>query len=182
MKRETRTSAGRAGEGGFSFTEVVLSLGLVASALVTLAAMVPIGQKAAREARLRTVVGHLFEDVRERLEGFPLKDGPVSEEAMYFDNDGGHIPEDAPPERLERRYFRVEVRLDPPAYPLSLASEAGGMKAVRIEIAWPVDPRTGEAVGKPGPDTRAAQSYFVGTLTGKGWKEADADFVPAIGY
>lgn len=166
---------------GFTFVEVVLSLALVATALISLAALIPAGQKAARDARQRTVIGQVLETVHERIEGQPLKDGPVAAGPYFFDEEGGVIEADAPPERLARRHLRADVRLAPPAYPETTAQHAPGLKAAIIEIAWPVDPASGEIVSQPGRDTRAQLTYFVNALTSPGWKQADPSFEPTIG-
>jgi uncharacterized protein (TIGR02598 family) len=166
---------------GFSFVEVVLALALVAGSLVTLMALVPVGLKASREANRRTITGHILEDVHERLEGNPLRDGPLETGPIYYDDEGVFVDEGAAPDRINRRMFRIDVRIEKPASE-ALSRNAPGLKAVVIEIGWPVNPNSGELMGVATSRTRATVSYFVTTLTGPNWEKIDSHFDPLIEY
>lgn len=166
---------------GFSFIEVVLALALVASGLVTLMALVPVGLKASHQAQRRTITGHILEDVHERLEGNPLREGPLESGPLFYDEEGVFVASDALADRLARRLFRVDVTIKKPVGP-DFTKEAPGLKAVIIELAWPVNPQSGKILSAPTPNTRATVSYFVTTLTGPAWEAIDKNFQPLIEY
>jgi len=178
---------------GFSFIEVLLSLALVASALVTLMALVPMGLKASRDATNSVIIGHILEDAHERLEGLPLKDGPLDSEPFYYDNEGVFIIPAKPTEantegatanlldRLERRLYRVDIRLVSPLND-EFKKNAPGLKALILTVAWPVNTETGEVNNSIYSRNRETVTYFVNALTGSGWSNIDPDFKPLIEY
>ena len=117
---------------GFSLIEVILSLALVASAIVTFMALIPVGLKSSRDATDSIVMGHILEDAHERLEGHILKDGTPDSAPFYYDNEGVFVaPVDSKgespgggsgktdPEELSEdaslltRVYRVDLRLGP---------------------------------------------------------------------
>lgn len=170
---------------GFSFIEVLLSLTLVASALVTIMALIPAGLKASRNATNSVIMAHILEDAHERLEGHTLTDGPLESEPFYYDEEGIFLTpiEDALSQssRLARRLYRVDIRLVSPKND-NLRQHAPDLKAVILTVSWPVNLDTGEVPGDQYSSNRKSITYYVNTLTGPGWSEIDSDFEPLIEF
>jgi len=174
---------------GFSFIEVLLSLVLVASALVTLMALVPASLKASRNATNSIIMAHIFEDAHERLEGHALKDGILDSKPFFYDDEGIFIAPVKPDKRgsknevarRERRLYRVDIRLVSPANE-ELQNNAPGLKAVILTVAWPVNPDTGEALGGDTSYNRKSITYYINALTGSGWSRIDPNFEPLIEF
>ncbi|MDB6152611.1 MAG: prepilin-type N-terminal cleavage/methylation protein [Chthoniobacteraceae bacterium] len=83
---------------------------------------------------------------------------------VYFDDHGVFIDSNAEPPDLARRLYRADARVEDwherPA-------NTSGLRAVIIELSWPVDGATGEATGKDNPKSRV--TYGVTALTGPDW-------------
>ena len=185
---------------GFSLIEVILALALVASAIVTFMALVPVGLRSSQDATDSIVMGHILEDAHERLEGEKLKDGSLETGPFYYDSEGVFVvpvdsevvspgggnddTEEARTEKRdgrERRVYRVDIELVRPFDP-QIRSRAPDLKAVILDVSWPVDPESGEVAGEGQRTNRKSVSYYVNALTGPSWSEADGDFEPVIEF
>ncbi len=170
---------------GFSFIEVLLSLTLVASALITIMALIPAGLKASRRATDSAIIAHILEDAHEQLEGQMLVDGDLASGPIYYDLEGVFLApgknEKIQNMRQERRLYRVDIRLVSPTNN-TLRDNTPELKAVILTIAWPVNPNTGEVPGNNYSSNRESITYYVNTLTGPGWNKIDPDFKPLIEF
>ena len=187
---------------GFSFVEVLLSLALVASALITLMALVPMGLKASRDATNSIIMGHILEDAHERMEGHPLIDGSLNSKPFFYDDEGIYVAPVLPTKddhasqtdkltsesravgnskRLSRRLYRVDIRLVSPKNE-KLKQTAPGLKAAIVTVTWPVNPLTGIVQTSAYSGNRESITYYVNTLTGPGWSEVDPTFEPLIEF
>jgi len=195
---------------GFSFIEVLLSLALVASSLVTLMALVPMGLKASRNATNSVIMAHILEDAHERLEGHLLVDGDIDSEPFFYDNEGIFLAPFAEKNgnsnndnnkiaiaeqnkenatsgsngqnaRIQRRLYRVDIRLVSPADEV-IQEHAPGLKAVILTVAWPVDPVTGDVLSSEYSRNRESITYYVNALTGPGWNKVDPEFKALIEF
>lgn len=159
--------------GGFSLIEVTLAVAIIGSVLVSLMLVMGMGIDAVSVATRQTTIGHILTDTHHRLEGNPLKDGPIGDGPYFYDVDGVFVPKDAPVEMLDRRTYRVDVELKSPD--VNYAPDAKGLKAVVLEVRWPVGPE-GKVIGRH----VETMTYFVNTLTGPNWEEVDHNYEPVI--
>ena len=187
---------------GFSFIEVLLSLALVATAMVTLMALVPIGLKASRDATNSIIMGHILEDAHERMEGHVLIDGALNSKPFFYDDEGIYIAPVLPTKedhasridkltsesrairtskRLSRRLYRVDIRLVSPKNE-ELKQNAPGLKAAIVTVTWPVNPVTGIVQASAYSSNRESITYYINTLTGPGWSVVDPTFEPLIEF
>jgi|GEM_PF-851876 len=196
---------------GFSFIEVMLSLTLVASALVTLMALVPVGLETSRNATNSVIMGHILEDAHERLEGHALKDGALDFDPFFYDDEGIFVAPADPGKgsaggggskieiiedgieihgggggdhksaRQLRRLYRVDIRLVSPDNEV-IKKNAPDLKAVILTVTWPVNPLTGEPPDNIGSGNRKSITYYVNAMTGPGWSKIDPNFEAIIGF
>jgi uncharacterized protein (TIGR02598 family) len=161
---------------GFTLTEVVLALGIIAIAFVGVLGLLPAGLQASRQAANSTVVGAVLEDLHNRLQGQPLIAGPANFSPAYYDDQGAFIDPAASAADLARRLYRADVQIG------SWQSQPTGTSALRpvtISLSWPVD-RNGNAAGKGNP--QSVVTYPATTLSGSNWTAIDPTFVPKLEY
>lgn len=162
---------------GFTLTEIVLALAVIATAFIAVLGLLPTGLDASRQAADSTVVATILEDLHNRLQGQPLKTGAASFSPAFFDDHGVFIPADANPGERARRLYRAEVKVG------AWKNKPAGTSALRpvtIELSWPVNVQTGGALGKDNPKT--VVTYAATALTGSDWAAIDTSFVPKIEY
>ena len=167
----------RTSRAGFTLTEIVLALGIIAIAFVGLLGLLPAGLDASRQATNSTVIAAILEDLHNRLQGQPLKTGVTGFSPAYFDDHGVFIAPDAPPETLARRLYRADVQIG------AWSSRPTGTSALRpitIALSWPVNVQTGAPLGNDNPKTTV--TYCATTLAGSNWAVIDPSFVPKIEY
>jgi len=167
----------RTSRAGFTLTEIVLTLGVIAIAFVGLLGLLPAGLDASRQATNSTVVAAILEDLHNRLQGQPLKTGAASFSPAFFDDHGVFIPADAPLEVQARKLYRAEVKIG--AWNARPANTSA-LRPVIIALSWPVDSQSGTPLGKGNPKT--VVTYCATTLTGSDWAAIDPSFVPKIEY
>ena len=167
----------RTDRAGFTLVEVVLALAIVATAFIAVLGLLPAGLSQSRQAADSTVVAAIFEDLHNRLQGQRLQTGTASFSPAYFDDHGLLIPPDAGPSEQARRLYRADVRIgawkDKPA-------GTSGLRPVTLELSWPVNPTTGQALGPGNPKTLV--TYTATTLTGPDWSAIDTTYVPKIEF
>ncbi len=162
---------------GFTLTEIVLALAVIATAFIAVLGLLPTGLDASRQAADSTIVATILEDVHNRLLGQPLKTGEADFTPAFFDDHGVFIPADASPSEKARRLYRAEVKIG------AWRNKPAGTSALRpvtIELSWPVNTNTGAPLGKDNPKT--VVTYAATTLTGSDWAAIDTSFVPKIEY
>ena len=162
---------------GFTLTEIVLALAVIATAFIAVIGLLPSGLDASRQAADSTVVATILEDIHNRLQGRPLKAGAVDFSPAFFDDHGVFILADASAEDQARRLYRAEVKVGNwSGRPLNTSA----LRPITIELSWPVNVKTGEALGTDNP--RAVVTYTATTLTGPDWAAIDTSFVPRIEF
>lgn len=163
------------GSEGYSLVEVMLAMALIASAMVTLMALIPVGLKSSRDATNSIIMGHIVEDAHERLEGKSLIPGQVDGTPFYYDDEGVFIADsedrkNLPEETKLRLLYKVDINLIVPG-DKKLQETVPDLKAVMMEVTWPVDPQTGDIIGAITRNNRKSVTYFVNTLSAPRWKE-----------
>lgn len=163
---------------GFTLTEIVLAIAIIATAMVAILGLLPAGVNASRDAADSTIITSVLEDLNNRLKGQPLRVGPASFSPVYFDVSGRVIQEDPEtPGSLNNAIYRADVEIlewqDQPANTSSL-------RPVRIALSWPVNATTGESIGTGNP--KVVSTFGATTLTGPSWEEIDRSYVPKVEY
>lgn len=162
---------------GFTLTEIVLTLGVISIAFVGILGLLPAGLNASRQAANSTVVAAILEDLHNRLQGQPLKTGVAGFSPAFFDDHGVFIAPDAPPGQLTRRLYRADVKIG--AWNTRPANTSA-LRPITISLSWPVDSKSGTALGKDNPKT--VVTYCATTLTGSDWAVIDPSYIPKIEY
>ena len=183
-RRDAHLVSPRTDRAGFTLTEIVLALAVIAIAFVALLGMLPAGLNQSREAANSTVTAAILEDVNHRLLGLPLQVIPKSSTGTtppsfteFYDDHGVFIPTSASAAEKARRLYRAEVRIG--AWKTKPV-DTNALRPITIELAWPVDPNSGSPIGPGNPKT--VVTYPVSTLTGLDWKAIDSGYVPKIEF
>ncbi len=174
---------------GFTLTEIVLALAIIATSFIAVLGLLPAGMNASRQAADSTVVAAILENLHNRLQGEPLarpkpgKTGDTNEKwqvsfsPAFFDDHGVFIPADASSADKARRLYRAEVHM---CTWKSKPASTGSLRPINIELSWPVDAKTEKALGKDNPKT--VVTYTATALTGTDWTAIDTSYVPKIEY
>jgi uncharacterized protein (TIGR02598 family) len=167
--------AGDRSAAGFTLVELVLAVAIVATAMVVLLGLFPAGLDTSRKAIDSTVVTQILGNLRERLQGQPLRSGALPFSPAFFDEHGAFLAEGQVAAERSRRRYRAELKIVDPAQPPAGTSS---LRPLIISIYWPIDPATGEPLGKSGP--RLVTTTAVSAATGPAWQAIDATYVPKI--
>jgi len=167
----------RTSSAGFTLTEVVLALGVVATALVAIIGLLPAGLDAARHAANSTVIAAVLEDLNNRLQGQPLTTGPAAFSPAFFDDHGVFLDPTVKPSNTSRRLYRADVQIGSWSTPPTSTS---ALRPIIIKLSWPVDPASGTPLGSNNPQT--VVTYTATVLTGNNWTAIDPTYVPTIEY
>jgi uncharacterized protein (TIGR02598 family) len=210
----------RRSRAAFSLVEIVIAMAIIATGMIAIVGLIPVGLQASRDAAVRTTTAIILEDIHDRLEGQVLdQDGLADPEAkveanpFYYDDQGLFLPIPGASEQADiaaggsadaqnsldsllfRRRFRVDVRIEtvlpankPQDSPTSNMGEAFGrdpdsverVKAIIINLSWPVNPGTGEPMGNGNP--KSSVTYYLTTLTGPEWEKIDPAYNPKIEF
>ncbi|MFP6873083.1 MAG: hypothetical protein VCA55_06175 [Verrucomicrobiales bacterium] len=172
-------NAGLSVSRGFSLIEIVITVGILATVVVSLVGILPVGIKFAEDAANRTVLAVILEDVHNRLEGQLLEPGEVSLSPFFYDRQGLHIGEDSDEEVKMGRLYRADARLIDIAEGSRL-KHTSGLMAVRIDVRWPVDTYSGVPLRKGKPQETI--TFYVTPLTGSDWPAIDTNYRPKIEF
>lgn len=164
---------------GFSLIEIVITVGILATVVISLVGILPVGIKSAEDAANRTVLAVILEDVHNRLEGQLLEPGEVAASPFFYDRQGLYIGEDSNEEVKAGRLYRADARLIDIAEGSRL-EHTSGLMAVRIDVWWPVDTYSGAPLreGKP----QETITFYVTPLTGADWPAIDTNYRPKIEF
>jgi uncharacterized protein (TIGR02598 family) len=162
---------------GFTLSEVVLALAIVAFAFVATLSLLPLGMNQSRGAADSSAVAAILEDVNNRLHGAPLVAGPAPFSPAYFDVHGVYLDPAVTPSNQSQRLYRADVQI---GKWFTAPTGTSGLTPVTIQLSWPVDPNSGVALGKFNP--QATLTYTVTPLTGSNWTAIDSTYVPNIEY
>lgn len=160
---------------GFTLVEIVITMAIIASALMAVLAVVPTGMDVSRSAMDHSVVATILEDISQRLQGEKLQVGPPAFSPAYFDEFGNYLRPDLPSDELAlKRVYRADIHIDninnPPPH-------TSGLKAATIKLAWPLKPN-GEPIES---NQTLSVTWGVTTLSGPDWQLIDPNYEPKIG-
>ncbi len=164
---------------GFSLIEIVITIGILATVVIALIGILPVGIHSAEDAANRTVLAVILEDVHNRLEGELLEPGEVSSSPFFYDRQGLHIDADSDEELKVTRLYRADARLVEIAED-SLLKHTSGLIAARIDLWWPVDPYSGAPFRQEKPQETI--TFYLTPLTGPEWPRIDANYRPKIEF
>jgi uncharacterized protein (TIGR02598 family) len=161
---------------GFTLTEIVIAIAIIATVMVAILGLLPAGLNASRDAADSTIIATILEDLNNRLKGQPLRDGPVAFSPAYYDGSGRYIPVDpVNPASLANAIYRADVDiLDWEKQPKDTSS----LRPAKISLSWPIRPSDGDPIGSDNPKVEV--TFGVTTLTGPAWEEIDRNYVPKI--
>jgi prepilin-type N-terminal cleavage/methylation domain-containing protein len=177
---------------GFTLTEILLALGVIAIAFVGLLGLFPAGLTASRQAVDSTVIGTILEDLHNRLQGQPLVAGTPAFGPVLYDDHGAFIsdalttaPSGGAATPTPIPVYRAEVSVGTWYGGIS-PTGTSALAPVTISLYWPVD-NNGNAIGKLDPNTNKIKpqtviTYATTTLSGTSWTAIDSNFVPKIEY
>jgi uncharacterized protein (TIGR02598 family) len=173
----------RTDRAGFTLTEIVLALAIIATAFIAVLGLLPAGLNQSREAANSTVVAAILEDLHNRLQGEIMKDGEASFSPAFFDDRGIFILPSADADdqarREQRRLYRAEVKIGTWK---TQPANTSGLRPITIALSWPVNTndKLGPALGSDNPKT--VVSYGATGLTGTDWETIDGSYKPKIEY
>ena len=184
MSSDAPPASPRTRRSGFTLTEILLALGVIAIAFVGLLGLLPAGLNASRQAVDSTVIGTILEDMHNRLQGQPLVAGKPAFSPVLYDDHGAFISDalTAPPSAGAATLpppipvYRAEVSVGT-WYGGNAPTGTSALAPVTISLYWPVT-ASGNAVGK----ARTVITYTTTTLSGANWTAIDSTFVPKIEY
>ena len=164
---------------GFSLIEIVITIGILATVLISLVGILPVGIQSAEDAANKTVLSVILEDVHNRLEGHLMQPGEVSASPFFYDRQGLYLDSESD-EKLQRdRLYRADVRLvnivDDPRL-----KHTSGLIAAKVDVWWPIDPLSGKPFrqGKP----QESITFYLTPLTGPEWPRIDEAYQPKIEF
>jgi uncharacterized protein (TIGR02598 family) len=172
---------------GFTLTEIVISVAIVATAFVAIVGLLPAGLDASRRATNSTVTAAILEDLNHRLKGQPLPQGqngtpiagPASFSPAYFDDHGVFLdPNDT--SNVVRRVYRADVQIGIWNSGTQPTGTSSWLRPISIQLSWPVEPNSGVALGTNNP--QIVVTYPAVPLTGSSWTAIDNSYVPKIEY
>ncbi len=168
----------------FTLAEILITIGIIATVVISLLALLPAGMEASNNAAHKTVTAVILEDLHDRLEAeqTTLIEGEVGDGTKFFyDSQGVYIPPEADEEAKERRLYWAKVNLvdiKPENLPTT-QRDSSDLMAIRVELYWPVNPDSGEPLREePGTEI----TYYATSLAGVDWKTIDQEFEPRIEF
>jgi uncharacterized protein (TIGR02598 family) len=161
---------------GFTLTEIVLAIAIIATAMIAVLGLIPAGLNASRDAADSTIVATVLADVNNRLKGHPLRGGIASFSPAFYDAAGNFIHTDTEePATFRNVIYRADAEiLEWDIKPVG----TGSLRPVRVSLSWPVSTADGAPVGSSNPKTIV--TFGVTTLTGPAWEEIDRKYIPKV--
>jgi len=160
---------------GFTLIEIALAVGITASAMLAIVALLPIASDSFAQATDETIVGMVLEDVHKQIEGEPLDDGTLP--PKFYDRQGAFVPVASGGTFPRAPFYRAEVELLP-LDPANAIDDVDRVLAARIRLFWPVDGAGGALRADAGREI----TYYVTTLVGRTWDAVDSDFEEKIEF
>lgn len=178
---------------GFTLTEIVLALAVIAIAFVGVLGLLPAGLDASRQAADSTVVAEILEDLHNRLQGQQLKTGAVGFSPAFYDDHGNFL--DTPKNTANpSRLYRAEVKISSwqaassnkqGSAALKPANTGVSLRPITISLYWPVD-ANGTPLGKKNANNqvepKTVVTYCATSLAGSDWAVIDTSYIPKIEY
>ena len=150
----------------FSLVEIVIAMAIIATGMIAIIGLIPVGLQASRDAAVRSTTAIIIEDVHDRLKGHILDQDEVGDASQrlavnpfYYDDQGIYLPipdegdineilaagSSAAQRSVEalkfRRRFRVDVRVED----ILDANQPDGIQ-IRLGNAFGEDPLRTERV------------------------------------
>ena len=169
-------AAALARRAGFTLTEIVLALGIIATVFVAVLGLLPAGLDASKQAASSTIVASILETVHQRLQNQPLEKGVLPFSPLFFDDRGAIVPAEASKEQLFRRLYRADVKIGEWR---KQPEGTSNLRPITVELSWPVN-GAGEAIGPDNPKT--ALTYPATTFTSPDWQEIYPPGRPDLKY
>lgn len=167
----------------FTLVEVVITLGIVGTVLITLLGLLVMAVDMSADASRNTALGIIVEDLHESVRGEPLVPGTLAE-PRFYDQRGARVR--GQPGAWEfssplatAPMFRAEVRLEP-LHPSQVPANADGLLALRHIIHARIHPDTGEPLHPDDPEWELVS--LVGTATAPMWPQIDPGYQPKISF
>ena len=133
----------------FSLVEVTLALGIVAFALLAILALVPVGMKSGSEAIDATHTSLIGQDTQNRVKStvtnttFTLANDLPS--TWFYDHEGVFLGTTTSSNAFYRADATIRKDWGTNASPPNV--DATVLRPVTVQLAWPVNPSTGNPVG-----------------------------------
>ncbi len=127
---------------GFTLAEVMIAMGIVATVMVGLLGMIPLGVRSVREASNLTITGRIAQEVIGNIQQANWKDivRSFDNQTFYFDNEGFLIRNSSGNQVTPS--FQARVRLEPSR--ISIGKTNYGLDTLRkivIEVEFTPDGR-----------------------------------------
>jgi uncharacterized protein (TIGR02598 family) len=164
----------------FTLVEIILVVAVMATALVAIIGVLPVGMDAARQAGSQTVVALIYEDVHNRLQSQPLTPGAAAFSPAYFDDRGVLIQPTTSSTGsavFTNAFYRADVTIGTWN---TQPANTSGLMPVTIALSWPVDPNSGQPLGPKNP--QSSVTFGVAPLTGTAWPVIDPTYIPKVEF
>jgi len=133
----------------FSLVEVTLSLGIMAFALLAILALVPVGMKSGSEAIDATHASLIGQDTQNRIQGTVTNTTFTSANDLpstwFYDHEGVFLGTTTSSNAFYRADATIRKDWGTNASPPNV--DATVLRPVTVQLAWPVNPSTGNPVG-----------------------------------
>jgi len=182
--RRTLSSPSR--DKAFSLIEIVISLSIIATALLAVIGFMPLGAATNREAAEETIIGIVLDDARQRLQGHVIPTASREDlPPVYYDGQGHYLgsgtitPAVVSADRqivdIGQPVFRVETSIQRPLGMFSGGSpnahlDVSGVRYVTLQVFSPIDPVTGASLPASAPRLESV-TFAVGRMTGTDWEQ-----------
>ncbi|MEM9479382.1 MAG: prepilin-type N-terminal cleavage/methylation domain-containing protein [Verrucomicrobiota bacterium] len=172
---------------GFTLAEILITLAIISTVIISLLALLPAGMQASNEATEKTITAVILEDLHDRFETeqVELVEGDIgTSEQFFYDGQGVYIPPDADSQARDRRFFWAEasiVEVDPANLQADTAAgpPSTELMAIRVNLWWPVDATSGSPLRD---DPGTSVTYYATSLAGLDWATIDPAFRPRVEF
>jgi uncharacterized protein (TIGR02598 family) len=134
---------------GFSLVEVTLTLGIIAFALISILALVPIGMKSSGEAIDATHTALIGQDVQKRVKSTVVSTTFAANSDVagiwFYDRDGFFLGTATSATAFYRANTIIHKDWGANAPPANV--DATLLRPVTVQLRWPIDPATGNPLG-----------------------------------
>ncbi|HSI84972.1 MAG: Verru_Chthon cassette protein B [Candidatus Methylacidiphilales bacterium] len=138
-----RIKGRRAGRGGFSLAEVIISLGVVSFGMLSILGMLPVGLSMFNKARSNTVEAQIVQGISNEI---LLTDfghlAAMADQTFYFDNEGKSLPGTDVAQKIYTVVVRLKNLSSSNAFPLSIANDEAYNVQIVIENKFSAGERT----------------------------------------
>ena len=137
---------------GFTLAEVMIAMGIVASVMVALLGMIPLGVRSVREAANLTISGRIAQEVISNIQQSNWKDVLIDfdNQTFKFDNEGFAMTSQS----KDNPSFTARVQIPKPPINFGRTTyDVGILRKVLVEVEFTPDGvKIPEKPGKPNPN------------------------------